>query len=457
MATTPTTIYDLIDAQNLRRNAGYFAEEDDYSASRQISFSYFLQQFSIKVKTNENVSLIEVFESMEIYEDIFSSAIYGSVMVNDSSGGFSKYGITGGEMLTLVACKSVDNTDVIIDRDDLLVYQVTDFQMIDQKLSSFRLHFISKTAAEAEKKRLFRTFQGERRISALTTEIYKMIGSESNLYMDLDDGKCRIDNDFVCSGYTPLTAIENLARRACISGDYYLFFERLNKYNGKKHIMTSTKVMKSVETEINIMYNVTTRNFTPGGNTYRATQISFVDNYNHMQNMMSGMYNSNIKILDILGRDYVDVNVNYTNDTTTSQNSLESSNYFSQYQNFYPEQPGERIIARSYNDMSTNSGAWLKVDIVNGVILSMFRLIVDMPGNNLIGCGNYVSVIMPSGYAMALNVGSGIVPTDPVYSGKYLVTAVKHLFTNKEYRKKVEVSRIENEFNFDTAINQAGG
>jgi hypothetical protein len=64
---------------------------------------------------------------------------------------------------------------------------------------------------------------------------------------------------------------------------------------------------------------------------------------------------------------------------------------------------------------------------------------------------------MPSGYAMALNVGSGIVPTDPVYSGKYLVTAVKHLFTNKEYRKKVEVSRIENEFNFDTAINQAGG
>lgn len=456
-----TTIYNLIDAQ--RRNSGsiYFPPESDYSSGRQIQNSYLLQRLNLKIKNGQQVSLAEVFQTMEIYEDIYVNAIHGSIEILDVSGGFSKFAITGGETISMVACKSLDNPEILIDRDDLIVYQVTDFVYVE-KVSRFKLHFISKSGLQAQKKRLYKTFVNERRISNLIKSIYREIASESDLYVNLNDSTCVIDKDFVSPGQAPLDAIDTLTKRACVSGDYYLFFERLAKLQNKKHFLVSTKTMKNKQgaftsPELYIAYNITTQNFTPAGTVYRAAQVSFVDNYNHIENMMAGLYNSTIKIVDITSRSYIDMKVNYLDETSSSQQAIESNNYFASYQNFFPEQPGERVIAKGTNDVISNSGGWLKVDLINGVILSMFRLIVDMPGNNVLGTGNYVNLSMPSAEAISLNIGAGVVHTDPVYSGKYLITAVKHTFTNKEYIKKIELSRMENTYNIDSAINGGGG
>lgn len=453
-----TTIYDLLDAQRGRPGSIYFPREDDYGATRQISNSYFLQNLSIKIHNGTTVSMTEVFQYMEIYEDIYASALHGAIEILDMSGGFSKFLITGGEQIKLTVCKSVENPDIVIDRDDFIVYQVTDMKVTDQKIMQYKLHFISKSGIEAQKKRLYRTYQNERRISALTQELYKEIAGESEIYIKLDETKCLVDRDFVSPGYTPLQAIDMLAKRACVSEKYYLFYERLNKLQGKKHVFASMQDMRdrvgAFDTgEIYIMHNVTTQHFNNTSSaSYRASSVSFVDNYNHLQNMMAGMYNSGIKILDVLSRSYSDIRVNYAEATNSSQQAIGTNNYFSQYANFFPEQPGERIIPRSTNDVSSNSGSWLKIDTINSVIISMFRLIVDMPGNNMVGCGNYVTLSLPSNEALNLNIGAGVIPTDPVYTGKYLVTAVKHSFTSKEYTKKLEVSRIEMPINIDTVI-----
>jgi len=463
------TIYDLLGTQPNKAGALYFPPENDYSNTRQISNSYFLHSLNIKIKNGTWISIAEVFQQMEIYEDIYSSALHGTIDVLDMSGGFSKFLISGGEEIKIRVCKSVENPDILIDREDFVVYQVTDMKVTDQKIMQFKLHFISKSALNAQKKRLFRTYQNERRISALTTELYKEIASESDIYIKIDETKCRIDRDFVSPGYTPLQAIDILAKRACVSGDYYLFYERLNKLEGKKHVFASMTDMKNkagafgpsyggrgqAAPDIVIAYNVTSQHFNAiSGSVYRASGISFVDNYNHLQNMMSGMYNSGVKILDVISRSYTDIKINYVDETNTTQQSINTNNYFTNYSNFFPEQPGERIIPRSTNDVSSNSGAWLKIDTINSVIISMFRLLVDMPGNNMIGTGNYVTVSLPSNEAINLNIGSGVVATDPIYSGKYLVTAVKHTFTSKEYVKKLEVSRIETPINIDTYVSQ---
>lgn len=453
------TIYDLLDAQQGR--PGYFPYEDDYSSPRQISNSYFLHSLNLKIKDGTWISMSEVFQYMEIFEDIYSSAIHGTIDVLDMSGGFSKFLITGGEEIKLVVCKSVESPDIIIDRDDFIVYQVTDMKVTDQKIMQFKLHFISKSAIEAQKKRLYRTYQNERKISNLVTEIYKDIAGVGDIYIKMDDSKCVVDRDFVCPGYTPLQAIDVLSKRACGSGDYYLFFERLAKLQGKKHVFTSMKNMQNRidafdSGDITIAYNVTTEHFNASSSSvYRASTVSFVDNYNHLQNMMAGMYNSGIKIIDVTSRSFSDITINYMQDTNDSQRSLNTSNYFSQYVNFFPEQPGERIIPRSTNDVSSNSGSWLKIDTINSVIISMFRLIVDMPGNNTLGVGNYVTLTLPSNEAINLNIGSGIVPTDPYYTGKYLITAVKHSFTTKEYNKKIEVSRIEMPISINGVVNDS--
>ena len=453
-----TTIYDLIDRQGGLGGTTYFPPDDDYINSTQISNSYFLQALNIKTKDGTWISMTEVFQYMEIYEDIYSSALHGVIEIGDMSGGFSKFLITGGESIKLVVCKSVENPDIVVNREDFTVYQVTDMKVIEGKAMSYKLHFVSQSAINAQKKRLYRTYQNERKISNLTKMLYKEIAGESEIYIKVDDNKCVIDRDFVAPGYTPLQAIDMLAKQACVSGDYYLFFERLNRLQGKKHVFASMQNMKNqvdafATGDIKLAYNITTRHFRElSGATFQVSNVSFVDNYNHLQNMMAGLYNSGIKILDVTSRSYTDIKVSYTEQTSSTEQAIDSANPFAQYQNFFPEQPGERIIARGTNDISSNSGSWLKIDTVNSVIMSMFRLIVDMPGNNNIGTGNYVTLVLPSFEALNLNIGSGIIESDSLYTGKYLVTAIKHTFTLREYTKKVEVSRIDAPINIDTAV-----
>lgn len=453
-----TTIYDLIDRQGGLGGTAYFPPEDDYINSTQISNSYFLQSLQIKIKDGTWVSMTEVFQYMEIFEDIYSSALHGTINIGDMSGGFSKFLITGGETIKLVVCKSVDNPDIVVNRDDFIVYQVTDMRVIEGKAMNYNLHFVSQSAINAQKKRLYRTYQNERKISNLTKMLYKEIAGESEIYIKVDDNKCVVERDFVSPGYTPLQAIDALAKRACVSGDYYLFYERLNRLQGKKHVFASMQHMKNqvdaFDTgDIKLAYNITSTHFRQlSGAAFQVSNVSFVDNYNHLQNMLAGLYNSGIKILDVTSRSYSNIRISYKDQTSATEQAIDSNNPFAQYQNFFPEQPGERIIARGTNDISSNSGSWLKIDTVNSAIMSMFRLIVDMPGNNNIGTGNYVTLVLPSFEAVNLNINAGIIESDSVYTGKYLVTAIKHSFTLREYTKKVEVSRIDAPINIDTVV-----
>lgn len=455
------TIYELLDATARDRGIVYFPSDNDYSNVDQISNSYFLQKLTIKIKGGEVVSMAEVFQNMEIFEDIYSSALHGTIDILDMAGGFSKYVISGGETISIVACKSVDDTSIIIDRDDFVVYQITDMRRPENGVMQYRLHFMCGALINAQKQRLYRTYQGpyDRTISELVKTIYRDIDDVSKLSITVDDQKCYLNNPFVSPGYTPLQAIEELAKRASVSGDYYLFFERLSKLDGKSHFFASTKTMKeygkafSRQGMITIRHNVSAMTlYTPGSNgfNFNATNIEFVDNYNHMQNMMSGLYNSNIKMLDLVSRSFTDVRVNYEEIMGTNPLSVNSGNIFDQFKSY--DNPGERIVVRGRNDSISNSGAWLKIDAVNSVVMSMFRLIVTMPGNNILGVGNYINLQMPSDQARTLNIGAGILQNDSVYSGNYLITAVKHTLNLKEYIKRIEVSKIDNSINTDNMI-----
>ena len=64
---------------------------------------------------------------------------------------------------------------------------------------------------------------------------------------------------------------------------------------------------------------------------------------------------------------------------------------------------------------------------------------------------------MPSRVAKAQSLEQTIMTEDEFYSGKYLVTAVRHPFTKETYTKKIELSRGSLKINLDNRINQTSG
>ena len=77
----------------------------------------------IQTLYGETVSLIGVYRSIEIIEDMFSSCIKGVITIDDSSGGLEKFAIRGGETIGIKIAKP-NNGDIIIWRQDLVVHKI---------------------------------------------------------------------------------------------------------------------------------------------------------------------------------------------------------------------------------------------------------------------------------------------------------------------------------------------
>lgn len=403
--------------------------------------SYTLWQLSVKIRSGVSISLKEVFTVLEIYEDIFSSSIHGFVEINDVDGGLEKFAFSGGETINLTVLKAEPSTDILISRDDLIVHEISKVDVNDQNSLRYRLHFVPLASVNSQKKRLFRSYNLTNYIPSLITKIYKEVNGESNLGLFTSSEAYTFKN-FICPGYTPFYAINYLAKRMgkFDINNYHVFFERANKMNGKQHILGSFAGIKyywdSINYIPNLFYNPQPNYVTETNNlNFRISSIDFQSNFNHMSNMMSGMYNTKITMLDPKSRKQYSSTSSYSNDAMFGTN-----NVFLKYGT--NEYPGERLTVFPNGDPVDNKSAWMNIDVRAPLDKSLIRATADIEGgSNIIGAGNIIKLKIPSLQARALNINSEIMPDDMVYAGEYLVTAVRHIFTFNTYVKKIEMSK----------------
>ena len=130
---------------------------------------------------------------------------------------------------------------------------------------------------------------------------------------------------------------------------------------------------------------------------------------------------------------------------------MDAFNTFNQYDT--TQQPGERLIVAPKSDIISNKAEWILQDLYGAITNSAIRLIIEIAGgNNKIGVGNVVDVEIPSIANKVVNQNSSEIASDAVYSGKYMVTAVKHIITKTSYIKRLEVSRGTFKFDIDQLI-----
>ena len=111
------------------------------------------------------------------------------------------------------------------------------------------------------------------------------------------------------------------------------------------------------------------------------------------------------------------------------------------------------MIVAPQSDIISNKSEWIKQDVYGAITNSAIRLIIEIPGgNNKIGVGDVVEVNIPSIANKLVNQQNSLVPNDAVYSGNYMVTAVKHMITKTAYVKRLEVSRGTFRFDIDKII-----
>jgi hypothetical protein len=433
----------------------------DSNVPNNIGGTFELKKIALLMNDGNQIDIKGYFSNLVVEENLFTSSISGQLTITDSAGGLEKFVIHGGETLILKMCKP-NSDDIIIWREDLIVHRISKNSVSPLSLlSKFDIFFTSKSAVNSLKKNLFKSYKNATVLEAVTS-IYKEMSSNDLI---TEDPKITLTTPFISTGVSPHKVIDYLAQRSCTKDKYFVFFERFVPIYGNYPDgtpFTASHYFGSVEKLIKDAQNIPAKtivfapkiNATFEGATIRASRYERLENFNHMSGMLLGFYNSTISSINPIKRSYKVQKINYADDKDETQdfysNKLFSTlNIFNTYNDIGNETPGRKLILSSINE-SVNRESWLGNHIYGQLSKSMFKISVDIQGGtNTIGVGNVVNFATPSQISVMLNPQSAFPELDPVYSGKYLVTAVIHSMSSTQYVKTIHLSRGSSPLNFD--------
>lgn len=260
---------------------------------------------------------------------------------------------------------------------------------------------------------------------------------------------------------SPFAAISWLAARTVSAspksfGANFMFYENTQGYNFRSLETLFQKPSKAKYT-----YKVKNVDFSDDTSVSEIQDVikyEFMKNYDILNGINSGMFSSVLKGVDLTRLQVNDSVMNY--DTFFSNSvHIERKNAFpfhNQYQDRLKNKTHENYFAarrmyptnRTHDTNPTISKkqpsikqnlveAWMLQRITQINQLNYFKLKMVIPGDTYLMIGDIIEFDLP--LVAAKNPGEKNI--NPYYSGRYLVTAIRHIFDYHRYEMVIEATR----------------
>jgi len=411
-----------------------------------------VSELSITVKGGSRINLIGNFVGLTVQEDMFASSIVGTIQINDTAGFLEAFQIRGGETINMKITKPVLG-DIIIWREDLVVHKISKSTVDMTSLgSAFELYFTSKTHINSLKKSIYKSYKNVTYLDAIKSIYTEMSPND----LIVEDPNLTLTKPFVSTGLMPHRALEFLAQRSSSKNKFFAFFERFTPVVGTKSDnkpFAGTHYFGSLESIIEKASNIKTIEFTPNlnakmenGSAIRTTMFERDENFNHVQAMLLGFYNTTITTIDPISRTHSMRKFGYTTKDTVggdlyTNKLIDDYNIFNIYNDTKGEIPGRKLIMASTNDTGKRN-EWLP-NVINGQISKvLFKVRIEIQGGtNDIGVGDIVNLFIPSQIAKISDAKNTHISPDATHSGKYFVVSIDHRLKGNEYIKSVTLGR----------------
>lgn len=409
------------------------------------------------------VDLIGNMVELNYYEDIFNNTISGNVVVNDSVGLINFSALNGTEYIHLRLKKSdstsVNNQLPFIDRYFRIV-AISDrrFDLANNN-ENYKIEFCSEEYILSEQYRISKAYKNAK-ISDIVSDICKTYlklgsGDTKNIFIDDTAGVY----DFVLPNKKIFETLNWLANYAIPSnypnGADILFFENRIGYffNSLQHLFSTDPVINFAYNPKNItddmLYNMT--------NILTFEVIKYVDTLHAMNN---GTFANRLISIDPIKRQKINTDFNY-NEYFPKSKSLNIGTLINGFKNrlgkeLY-EPPPDDLQAGTLR-MVVSNDIKPKVDsptlgtlptdfilekslpyrVAQLNLVEHTKLKITVPGYSGLYAGMCVNITILS--TQQLNTKTSR-PLDPYLSGKYLVTAVRHIVSPSSYICIAEVCK----------------
>jgi hypothetical protein len=370
-------------------------------------------------------SLVGLYTEIQIFEDIFSPFITGTITITESFDLMNKLPLIGEEFLILDLTTPGFEKRI---KGRFYVFKCSEKVAIRDKLSAYTLSFISIDAVNDLNIRLNNAWSGFCSDIAFRLITKDKAGVQTEKPINIEDTINGIK--FVCNNWSPVKAI-NYAAEKSINKDgisSYLFFENRDGFNFVSlHTLYQGNIIQD------FIFDNYERTETNVGDTIRDIEqdykriisMSMPDGFDFIDRLSKGMFTSNLTSYDMVTkrfkRQYFSYQEEFNKIPHLNKFPLNSTEVVSAPDSLVYNKIKHTAMHNGFDDVSNSDKFLFRLSALANT--QGFKLRVETLGRTDYTVGKVIS--LKTFRLETVNDKSNDL-VDPTYTGKYLISAVKH-------------------------------
>ena len=425
-----------------------------------------ISSLKLYTATGEIIDLSAVYQELDIYENMFSNALTGTIQILDTNNLTMNAPITGQEFLSFkINTPGLDNVPIDFTNHVMSIYKI-DLRVSDRGSELIILHFCSPELLRNNRTRLSKVFEGN--ISDTVVEILKgakALNTEKELFVEHTLGIKKT----IVPNKNPYSLIRDLTTDA-ISMDgspHFVFFENLDGI----HFRTLDSLYEQGSVGEFIASDKGDIDFAEGGisnveeDLKRVLEYSFASNNDTKRNIKSGMFGSKairhniyLKNYRVIPYDYFDefnkhkrvCNNTSTDNPIYNDGAVDFANNLSDFKDAKIFMHGTSEDSAG-TDTQHYGGAYTPNKILNNIssryaknteIDNGVKINMQINGNTTVRTGSVIDFQLP--IVGTNHTGDDF---DVYHSGKFLITKANHHFVSLGKKYTIHLSAVKDSFN----------
>jgi len=382
----------------------------------------------------QTLDLREIFVEMQIWQDIYSSVMYGEILINDGNDVFCNFYMVGNEYLKV----SIDKPGLGRPLQRIFrIFKASQRAPSTDSGQTYTLHFCSDEMISSQQILVSKSYKSAKIRDVVSDILLKELGTEPSRIASLEQTSGNFD--FIIPNYRPFEAIQWAAARGYDQKKFcYFFFENKNGFN-----LTSLQTLIKQKPYKTLKYELKNNERDPANNKDSIDNLDILNDFDMLNSIPNGAFASRMLMIDLFNQSYnfADYDLTAAESQQNLINKFKPVNSFKNSKNQTLFESKESFF-RTYlaindtaSEKSNDIKNWLLPRAMHMIMLNHFRIRVTLPGDIEMKAGDVVNYEFPM-FESANKAGKKL---DKKRTGKYLVAAVNHKFSNDIFETIAEL------------------
>ncbi|HET8689695.1 MAG TPA: hypothetical protein VFM18_24075 [Methanosarcina sp.] len=394
--------------------------------------AYKITQADLTSYNGVSVSILDMIHNISIYEDIFAPFMTIDVLIEDHIGLYHKMPIIGEELFEITV-SNTENGDGMKNAKFFL-YKTKDFMEKGQRGFLYTMSFISIEALKDMNLKLSKAYKGT--ASAIAKSLLKTdaLTTDKQIYVEETSGNLSYTSNY----WPPIKNFKYLCQRAistATKSPSYVFFE--NKFGFNFISLATLKGQEPV-----FSYTYSSRLNQDVGPAFRRIENIYIDRgIDYITKIQDGAYGSNVVYTDPTRKSYLykyyDFLAAFEKQPRLNEVPFGSDKATRRVNGAFYLNVTPTFARTGMND--ENSERWFQERIAELGAINAITIQVEVAGSFDVAAGQTTDIYMYTGDVP--NTDNFNDSLDPIYSGRYLISAVAHTLNRERHSMILTLSK----------------